>query len=134
EALALDELLHAIDDRELAALVHEADVARAEPAVRVDRRARRVGAAEVALHHLRAAHPHLAALAVTHVAAALGIHQARLGARERRAHGAVLRERGIGRRLVRGGARLGHAVALDDATAEALADLARELGPERRGA
>ena len=60
EALVLDELLEPVDDEEVAVGVDVADVAGVQPAVVVDRVRRRRSLFEVALHHLRAAHPHLA--------------------------------------------------------------------------
>src|SRR4051794_979105 len=55
-----DDLLLAVDDEEVAVLVDARDVARAEPAVGVDRFGRGLRAAPVALHDVVPADQHLA--------------------------------------------------------------------------
>ncbi|BFO22469.1 hypothetical protein SHKM778_88570 [Streptomyces sp. KM77-8] len=88
EALVLDEFLHAVDDEEPAVLVNVADVAGVQPAVLVDHGGGGVGAAEVALHHLRAADEDLAGRADAEVLAG-GVEgdDAHLGAGDQLADG-----------------------------------------------
>ena len=61
-ALVLDELLDPVDDREVAALVVDRDVAGVEEAVGVERLGGRLGLVEVAEHDVRALDPQLAGL------------------------------------------------------------------------
>src|SRR5437667_188476 len=61
-ALVLDQLLEAVDDREVAVRVDMPDVARVQPPVGVDRLGGRLRIAEVAAHDLRAAEADLAIL------------------------------------------------------------------------
>ena len=64
-ALVLDELLQPVDDVERAVGRHGGDVARVQPAIGIERAPGRLVVAEVALHHLRSAHPQLARRALS---------------------------------------------------------------------
>jgi len=118
-ALVFDELLDAIDEDDVAVGVGAADVARVQPAVGVDRARGRLGVVEVAAHHLRAAHAHLALLAWIELGAAAHVDQLALGVGDGRPD----RARAVTARMQRGDvrdrARLRHAVALDDGAAHA---------------
>ena len=63
EAADDEHVLLAVGDRDVAAVVHDADVAGVQPAVRVDRVRRRLRVLVVALHHVVAADDDLARLA-----------------------------------------------------------------------
>jgi hypothetical protein len=78
EALELDELLHPVDDREVAVLVEAADVPGVQPTVLVDGVGGRLRVAQVALHHLGATDEELALPALGDVAA-LRVDDAALG-------------------------------------------------------
>ena len=132
-ALVFDQFLEAIDDAEAAALVDRRDVAGAQPAVARERGGRGALVAEVAEHDLRPAHPDLARRAARGVLARLRIDEPRLGAREQRADRAVdvlvVLVRVVGDR-----ARLGEAVALLHAAADAPLRGPLQLGVQRRRA
>ena len=84
-ALVLDELLDAVDDEHVAVLVDVADVARVQPALGVDRGRRRVGAAQIALHHDGPAYPDLALLAARQRLTAARVDHQALQVRQQRA-------------------------------------------------
>ena len=112
-AAAQDEVLDAVDDREVAVPVHHADVAGAKPPVRGERGRRLLRPVPVAQHHLRPAHAQLAAFADRHALHRFGrVAQLLLGARHRLADRAAAVLAG-GRVAAGAGARFGQAVALD---------------------
>ena len=131
EAGGEDHVLHPVDDREVAVLVHRRDVAGVQPAVRLDRRGRALLVAVVAEHHERPAEHQLAALADRHLARRVGdvddAHRvAGVGDADRA--GLV----GPDHRVRAGGAgELGHAPDLVDRAAGALGELDR-LGRRQR--
>jgi hypothetical protein len=131
EALELDELLHPVDDREVAVLVEATDVAGVEPAVLVDRVGRGLGVAQVALHDLGPTDEQLALPALGDVGA-LGIDDAALRRRDGDPHRAgadVVRLADVGDRR-----QLGHAVALEHRAPDPAGRLFGQVAAERGGA
>ena len=125
-ALVLDQLLQPVDDREVAVVVGIRRVAGVQPALGVDRCGGRLGLVEIALHHLRAAHPELARLARSEFGAGCRIDDfaLRVGNSGRLTDLAII---GISWRQVGRPGCLGQAVALLDAAAEALGAGARDV-------
>ena len=123
-ALVLDELLEAVDDLELAVVVHLRDVAGVQEAVVVDGLVGRVVLAQVAEHDVRTAHPELAGLARAlgghlDLVAGLDVDELALDVGDREADGAAREVVAVGRDHVRDRAELAHAVALLHPGAEA---------------
>ena len=131
-AAAQDHVLLAVDDREVALVVHGREVAGAEPAVG-DGLGGRLGLAPVALHHVVAADRDLADLADRHLVA-VEVDALHLAAGDGDADGAGL-ALAVGHVEARDGAGLGQAVALEDDAAELVLegphDLERHRGPAR---
>jgi hypothetical protein len=88
-ALVLDQLLDAVDHGVAAVLVDDRDVAGVQPALVVEGVGGGGRVVQVALHHLRAAHPQLAALARGGVLTGARVDQPALRARQRQADRAL---------------------------------------------
>ncbi len=131
ESLELDQLLDPIDDRQVAVLVDEADVAGMQPAVFVDRVGGCLRVVQVPLHHLRSTHPHLADAAHVLVVAVLHVHDPAFGIRHGDAAGAGLEPAHPGDVGYR--AQLGHSVALHHLAVDPFGGLLGELCAERCG-
>src|SRR5262249_24628564 len=120
EALIFDHLFLAVDDVDIALVVHPADVTRVKPAIAQGARGlfRRV---PVTLHNLRASHNYLADLARRQIEfAGLDVDDPELGVSQQHAAAfefdAIRRSQ---RSLMRGGAGFRQAVSLNNAEAEA---------------
>jgi hypothetical protein len=83
ESLVLDEFLEPVDHVQVAIGVDVAEVTGAQPAVGIDHRGRGLRVVEVALHHLRPAHPDLALFADPGVRPADRVDDPRLRVRHR---------------------------------------------------
>ena len=129
--LHLDQLLQPVDDRQVAVVVHDAEIASVQPALRVDRQSRRLLVSEIARHHVRAANPHLAELAGLDRSAARGIDERHFAVRNRRSDTSRPLPARRERNHVRHRARLCHPVALAEAGADALRAFLLELRAQR---
>ena len=105
-----------------------------QPTLGVDHVRCRVGPVEVALHHLRTAHPYFADLARLGIDSAGEVDNARLGVGCAHPNRSELERRASGRRAVGDRAGLGHAVALTNDAAEARRAALRQVLAERRRA
>ena len=130
ETVVLDEFLDAVNDREVAVLVDDRDVAGVEPAIGIDGLGSGLGVVEVTLHHHRATDPELASFPNRLILARFGVDDAAFDIADRNTAGAGLvaaLRRAVGHR-----AELGHAEALDNLTVDALGALVLQLDGERR--
>src|SRR6185437_14977201 len=127
----LDQLLQAVDDREIPLGVDRADVACVQPTLLVDGVRGRLGIVQVALHHLRAAYPDLAGFADSSVVTRLYVDEATLRRGCEPSHRAGSRLAPTVR-IVRHGARLGHAITLADGDIQPPENGVGELGAQRR--
>ena len=131
EALELDQLLDPIDDRQVAVLVDEADIAGMQPAVVVDRVGGCLRVIEVPLHHLRSTHPQLADTTHVLVVAVLHVHDPTLGVRHGDTAGAGLEPAHPGDMGYR--TQLGHSKALHHLAVDPVRGLLGEFCAERCG-
>ncbi len=131
QSLVLDQLLHPVDDEEVAVVVHAADVARAQPPFAVHHRPRLGQATQVTAHDLRTANPNLAVRAGRDVGAGFDVDDARFRVR----NGPADRSR-LDRRVLRGderrGARFREAISLLQDAADAACALLGDVVAERR--
>ncbi len=111
--------------------VDRRDVAGVQEAVLVQRRGRRLGVVEVLPHHVRPAHPQLAAGALL---AGLRVDQLALDVRQRDADRAEVHVGPVVGHAVADRRELGHPVALQHRAVQPLAHGVAEVGVQRRGA
>ena len=132
-ALYFDHLLEPVDDVEIAVIVHIADIARAEPAIGIDRAGGRVRTVEIPLHHLRAAHPELTRFVRPEINSGHKVNNPAFrighdGTDRAELVGLAWHRHGVSRR-----ARLRHPVHLGDRAADPVLAAPGELTVERGG-